>query len=122
MYQNGGALFFFFLEIENAFECSLLLASDFSIQVKVFGRVWWDSKFAVFLSALLLLLLYHLHLENFILSADYDPEHDVYISGWEQRLEAVRVLSPVWLLVTPWTVACQAPLSVEFSRQEYWSG
>ena len=25
-------------------------------------------------------------------------------------------------LVTPWTVARQAPLSVEFSRQEYWSG
>ena len=25
-------------------------------------------------------------------------------------------------LVTPWTVALQAPLSVEFSRQEYWSG
>ena len=23
---------------------------------------------------------------------------------------------------TPWTVACQAPLSTEFSRQEYWSG
>ena len=23
---------------------------------------------------------------------------------------------------TPWTVACQAPLSVEFSRPEYWSG
>ena len=25
-------------------------------------------------------------------------------------------------LATPWTVACQAPLSVGFSRQEYWSG
>ena len=24
--------------------------------------------------------------------------------------------------VTPWTVALQAPLSMEFSRQEYWSG
>ena len=24
--------------------------------------------------------------------------------------------------VTPWTVACQAPPSVGFSRQEYWSG
>ena len=24
--------------------------------------------------------------------------------------------------VTSWTVACQAPLSVGFSRQEYWSG
>ena len=28
----------------------------------------------------------------------------------------------VWLFVTPWTVARQAPLSVGFSRQEYWSG
>ena len=26
------------------------------------------------------------------------------------------------LFVTPWTVACQIPLSMEFSRQEYWSG
>ena len=24
--------------------------------------------------------------------------------------------------VAPWIVACQAPLSMEFSRQEYWSG
>ena len=24
--------------------------------------------------------------------------------------------------VTPWTVVCQVPLSIEFSRQEYWSG
>ena len=28
----------------------------------------------------------------------------------------------VQLFVTPWTVACQAPLSMGFSRQEYWSG
>ena len=26
------------------------------------------------------------------------------------------------ILVTPWTVACQAPLSTGFSRREYWSG
>ena len=31
-------------------------------------------------------------------------------------------LRHVWLFVTPWTVACQAPLSMEFSRQEYWNG
>ena len=31
------------------------------------------------------------------------------------------VLSHVWLFAAPWTVACQAPLSMEFSRQEYWS-
>ena len=31
-------------------------------------------------------------------------------------------LSHIWLFATPWTLACQAPLSMEFSRQEYWSG
>ena len=31
-------------------------------------------------------------------------------------------LNHVQLFVSPWTVACQAPPSVGFSRQEYWSG
>jgi len=30
--------------------------------------------------------------------------------------------SSISLFVTPWTVAHQAPLSMGFSRQEYWSG
>ena len=30
--------------------------------------------------------------------------------------------SCVWLFATPWTVAYQAALSMEFSRQNYWSG
>ena len=34
----------------------------------------------------------------------------------------VKSLNRVWLFVTPWTVAHQAPLSMEFSRQDYWSG
>ena len=33
----------------------------------------------------------------------------------------VQSLSYVLLFATLWTIACQAPLSVEFSRQEYWS-
>ena len=32
------------------------------------------------------------------------------------------MLNHVRLFATPWTVACQAPLSVGFSREEYWSG
>ena len=32
------------------------------------------------------------------------------------------VLSRVWPFVTPWSVAHQAPLSIGFPRQEYWSG
>ena len=34
----------------------------------------------------------------------------------------MKSLSHVRLFVTPWTVAHQAPPSMEFSRQEYWSG
>ena len=34
----------------------------------------------------------------------------------------VKSLSMVQLFVTPWTIAHQASLSMEFSRQEYWSG
>ena len=33
-----------------------------------------------------------------------------------------KLLSLVQLFVIPWTAAYQAPLSMEFSRQEYWSG
>ena len=34
----------------------------------------------------------------------------------------MKSLSHVQLFVTPWTVAYQAPPSMGFSRQEYWSG
>ena len=39
--------------------------------------------------------------------------------GW---YVCVCVLSCVLLFAAPWTVARQAPLLMEFSRQEYWSG
>ena len=58
-----------------------------------------------------------------------------WISGGRQRcsvLEQVKaftnlhlsvcVLSHVLLFVTPWTIACQDPLSMEFFGQEYWNG
>ena len=35
---------------------------------------------------------------------------------------SMRVLNHVRLFVTPWTLAHQAPLSMGFPRQEYWSG
>ena len=37
-------------------------------------------------------------------------------------LAAVKSLSHVRLFAAPWTIAYQAPPSMEFSRQEYWSG
>ena len=39
-----------------------------------------------------------------------------------QALLKVKSLSCVRLFVTPWTGACQVPPSMEFCREEYWSG
>ena len=44
-----------------------------------------------------------------------------FSNAWKWKVK-VKSLSPVWLSVTPWTAAYQAPPSMEFSRQEYWSG
>ena len=43
-----------------------------------------------------------------------------FSNAWKWKVK-VKLLSHVWLLATPWTVAYQAPLSMGFSRQEYWS-
>ena len=40
---------------------------------------------------------------------------------WKWKVK-VKLLSHIWFLVTPWTAAHQAPPSMGFSRQEYWSG
>ena len=44
-----------------------------------------------------------------------------FSKAWKWKVK-VKLLSRVWLLATPWTAAYQAPLSMGFSRQEYWSG
>ena len=44
-----------------------------------------------------------------------------FSNAWKWRAK-VKSFSRVWLLATPWTAAHQAPPSMGFSRQEYWSG
>ena len=44
-----------------------------------------------------------------------------FSNAWKWKGK-VKSLSCVWLFTTPWSAAYQAPLSMEFSRQEYWSG
>ena len=41
--------------------------------------------------------------------------------GVSDQFSSFQLLSHVRLFVTPWTVANQAPRSMKFSRQEYWS-
>ena len=44
-----------------------------------------------------------------------------FSNAWKWKVK-VKSLSCVRLVATPWTAAHQAPLSMGFSRQEYWSG
>ena len=44
-----------------------------------------------------------------------------FSSAWKWKVE-VKSLSRIWLLATLWTASYQAPPSMGFSRQEYWSG
>ena len=44
-----------------------------------------------------------------------------FSNAWKWTVK-VKSLSRVWLLVTPWTAAYQAPPSMGVFRQEYWSG
>ena len=46
----------------------------------------------------------------------------ISFSNAGKRKVKVKSLSHARLLATPWTAAYQAPLSMGFSRQEYWSG
>ena len=58
-----------------------------------------------------------LHLNWWILSKrNYPPAYEWSEVKWSESLSRVQ------LFATPWTVAHQAPLSMGFSRQEYWSG
>ena len=44
-----------------------------------------------------------------------------FSNAWKWKVK-VKSFSHVWLLATTWTAAYQAPPSMGFSRQEYWSG
>ena len=63
------------------------------------------------------------NLSNF---CTFQSLHSFFASRNEGQRRKVKVkvksLSSVLLFSTPWTVAHQAPLSMGFSRQEYWSG
>ena len=66
----------------------------------------------------------HLIIRNsLILSIFIDKELSFrMITKFDIYWSEVKLLSCVRLFVTPWTVASQAPLAMELSKQEYWSG
>ena len=79
-----------------------------------------------------MLLKYHLSKKIYVISRACLWLHS-YESSWRNDCPVWRfccrwsvcvlcLFSRIWVSVTLWTVAHQAPLSIGFSRQEYWSG
>ena len=56
------------------------------------------------------------NLDSILKSRDITLPTKVHLVKWKWSHSDVR------LFATPWTIACQVPPSMEFSRQEYWSG
>ena len=59
----------------------------------------------------------------------YQPQLEAWLNGLllKPGIECMKCcmlshFSGVQVFVSPWTIVCQAPLSIEFSRQEHWSG
>ena len=94
----------FFL-ISFPFACPALEIEEVSsgcTRVSVGTGVTWDcSDYSAWLSRAMLIIL--------------------NLSAWLKKKKK-KSLSHVRLFTTLWTVVCQAPLSMGFSRQEYWSG
>ena len=73
-----------------------------------FSKHWfWGNRWTIW--------LIHLYANNII-------SYFCYVYFVSRAMCYAYLLSCVWLFATPWTVACQVPLSVEFCKQEYCSG
>ena len=59
---------------------------------------------------------------NLIINKSIQEKEITIINTYRCNIKLVKLLGHVRLFATPWTVAHQAPPSMGFSRQEYWSG
>ena len=85
---------FIFIDLINAFHLSFVMFLYFVASVKLY--IYWCDAFS----------------PSFVMFFCFTYTHGCVL----------RHFSRVWLFVTPWSVDCQAPLSMGFSRHEYWSG
>ena len=82
-----------------------------------FDSMWYCQEMALFLYFFL-----HLSFSSFLL---HFPSFILDVSGRGYSfgtLSALMCYSCVQPFATPWTAACQAPLSMGFRRHKYWSG
>ena len=110
IYPTCGSLNFLNVQISQIWEFFWgdLLSS---ISLLCFEIMWTTHTIHYFVHCVLQIFYFH---------TDYLSACTVSYREW--CYYEVKSLSRVWLFVTLWTVAHQAPQSMGFSRQEYWSG
>ena len=93
----------------NSSLCSNALKACLALSFNIKSMYFYPQQlcFSIFPIKCLIVLLSFYIFQNFL--------------QWNIMKVKVKSLSRVQLFVTPWTVAYQAPLSMGFSRQEYWS-
>ena len=111
-----------------------IVIEDLSLQSSILFNCPYQE--AMWTSGVLLLLSHVSRVQHCV--TPYTPAHQAPVPGilrartlewvaiffssaWKWKVK-LKLLSHVWLLATPWTVAYQAPPSMGFPRQEYWSG
>ena len=93
--------------------CCLFSVRDFPKSYKIRYRICFRTLFSIFSNFSIIVLVWS--------SIDY-------LQRWKKDFSTEKAgcvlshFSRVWFFATLWTVAHQAPLSMGFSRQEYWSG
>ena len=119
--------FLTFLKLHNIplFKCAVtyfLICSwwIFGLFAITFKTVWWDTFTAKILGGAL--SLREILLEDYPWIREERRFLYLFLAPLFAVSEWVKSLSRVRLFATPWTVTYQAPPSMEFSRQEYWSG
>ena len=80
------------------------------------------SQASFFFFSYLLLFLFLLYLDKMCSSTKFNFEKLANLRRSHVHVYIyAQLLIHVWLFATPWTLACQAPLSMGFPRQKYWS-
>ena len=117
--------------------CPASLANQCTVQLMAFSQATMEDCMVTYCMLLLLLLLSCFSRVGLCDPIDGSPPGSPvpgilqartlewvaisFSNAWKRKVK-VKSLSRVRLFATPWTAAHQAPPSMGFSRQEYWSG
>ena len=93
------------------FEVFIIMSPRIQTYMMLFNPLYWKL--------LMFKLIRAVFLNCFISAIFVQHENYVLLFPWKWKC---LLLSLIWLFATTWTVAHQAPLSMEFSRQVYWIG